>query len=113
MAITTRKEIRYRDPVEFIEHKTGKTVKSWRRDLHRFMTLIIFTDNTCLELDEGVLVAADIVFKPLPKSICISCGEEMHFSKFDWLNRCEVTLRDFWQRARKVYWHRYSKNKFN
>lgn len=111
MAIATNKEILYKDPVEFVEHVTGKTVKTWRSLPYKRATLIVFTDNTCCELDEGSLISHEIVCEPLPKSICVSCGQDMHVTKFDWLGRCEATLKRFWERARKVYWHRYSKNK--
>jgi len=111
MAITRNREIRYDNPVDFIEHKTGKIVKSWKHYNDRMQTLIIFTDNTCLELDEGMLISNNLVFNPLPKSICVSCGEEMHISTFDWQGRCKKTLDNFWEKVRKVYWHRYSKSK--
>ena len=42
---------------------------------------------------------------------CASCGKEVHISKFDYKNRCEISLKNFWEKVRKVYWYRYSKNK--
>src|ERR1051325_7938501 len=111
MALTRNREIRYKDSVEFIEHVTGKTVKSWRRLPERFSTMIIFTDNTCTYLNEGALMDTNIVFEPLPKSICLSCGEEMHISNWNWKAQCQITTKRFWEKVRRLYWHRYSRNK--
>jgi hypothetical protein len=104
------KEIRYNSPVEFIEHKTGKRVKSWKRLLDRMSVMIIFDDNTCVRLDEGGLIDNEIVFEPLPKSYCACCGEEAHIGYFDWAGRCDVFLKRIWGNARKLFWHRYIKN---
>lgn len=95
---------------EIIEHKTGKKIKEWRQLQERYETLIVFTDNTCCYLAAGETLE-NMVFKPLPKSICVSCGKESHCGKIDELERCEVTLKNFWEKARRLYWHRYSKNK--
>lgn len=111
MALTKNREILYKNPVEFIEHKTGKTVKSWQRDYASLRVIFIFTDNTCTYIDEGGLMSMNIVYEPLPKSICVSCGEQAHVSLWDWNGRCEKSLKNFWKKVRKVYWHRYTKNK--
>lgn len=111
MALSINKEIQYKNPVEFIEHFTGKTVKSWKRDYASLRIIFIFTDNTYTYVDEGGLISSNIIYEPLPKSICVSCGEDMHISSWDWSGRCEKTLKNFWQKVRKIYWHRYTKSK--
>ena len=112
MALTRNREISYQSPVEFLEHITGKKVLSWRQEPERMGTVFHFTDKTMLYQDYGsMLEINNIVYEPLPKSICVSCGQDMHFSTFDWRGRCEHSLKHFWERVRKVYWHRYSKTK--
>jgi NADH pyrophosphatase NudC (nudix superfamily) len=110
MALTRNREIEYKNFVEWIEHRTGKTVKSWKRESHRLSTLVIFTDNTCTYLDEGMLYET-IQFEEIPKSICASCGEEMHVSSWNWKKQCTNTAKLFWEKVRKLYWHRYLKAK--
>jgi len=110
MAIAKNREVYYSDPITYVEHKTGKKVKSIVRDYQRMGRWMLFEDKTVLYVEEG----AELVFgkyQDYPKSICVSCGEEMHVSSWDWQNRCSVTLKKFWEKVRKVYWHRYLKNK--
>ena len=109
MALSRNREIFYGNLVEWIEHKTGKTVKSWRREPHRLEELIIFTDGTCTRLQEG-MAYDEITFEPIPKSICVSCGEEMHMSEWNWKAQCTNTVKQFWEKVRKLYWHRYKNN---
>lgn len=112
MAVTTSKEIVYRDQVDFIEHVTGKKVLSWRHAMERAGTIFHFTDKTMMFVDYGGMIDMEnIVYEPLPRTVCLSCGGDMHAGYFDWKGRCEHTVKHFWERVRKVYWHRYSKNK--
>jgi hypothetical protein len=111
MSALINREIMYNTPIEFIEHLTGKKVKSYKRFLDRNTKIIIFTDNTCIELNDYELIDRKIVFKPIPKSFCACCGEESHIGYFDWNGRCEIYLKNWWKKIRKIYWHRYIKNK--
>lgn len=45
-----------------------------------------------------------------PEPPCKSCGK-VHNSKLDFLGRCDNTLKKFWEKVRKLYWHRYAKTK--
>ncbi len=63
-------------------------------------------------LPEGCDVSALIIEEKI-KPRCVSCGKEGLCIIHDWQGRCSTTLSDFWKRVRKVYWHRYSKNKIN
>lgn len=47
---------------------------------------------------------------PLPKPKCKCCGGE-HSTILDKMGWCSVRRDKFWARARKVYWHRFIKNK--
>ena len=74
MAITINKEIKYDSPTDFIEHLTGKTVKSYKRLMNENYKVFIFTDNTAIKVEEGQEVDLDnLVFTPIPKSFCSSC----------------------------------------
>ena len=112
MALLNNKEIRYGGNIEYIEHLTGKTVKSWRNEIAKLSQTIIFTDNTCLELNPYESIDINnLQFKEIPKSICISCGKDAHASYWDFKGWCDKTTKNFWEQVRKVYWHRYLKNK--
>lgn len=113
MAITTGRQIRYDDLAEYVEHQTGKKLRSWKQDSASLMTYFLFEDGTMGALSMGDMIENVFDIKPydVPKSFCVSCGEEWHASSFDWQGRCGTTVRNFWKRVRKVYWHRYSKNK--
>ncbi len=112
MARATTREIRYESDIDKIEHLTGKTVKSWRNDYSTLYQIIVFTDNTILRVHpyEGLNVD-NLVYEEIPKSICASCGKDAHASYWDFRGWCNVTNKRFWERVRKVYWHRYLKNK--
>ena len=110
MALRNR-EIVYDNDIEYIEHISGKRVKCWKNDPSTLSRHIIFTDNTYYQIREGEEFDPERI-EPLPKSFCSSCGEDMHGSGFfNWKNQCEVTVNNFWEKVRKIYWHRYSKNK--
>lgn len=106
------REIQYDNFVEYIEHLVGKKVLTYKRLPERHATIFLFTDHTSATIDEGVYVANETIkLEPIPKSFCASCGEDMHAGIVDYFGRCEITLKNFWKKARKVYWHRYSKSK--
>ena len=107
--VLVNREIIHNSPIEFIEHKTGKKVKSWKRLENELRTIIIFTDNTCCYLNPFDSID-EIEFQPMPKSFCACCGEETHYGYFDWAGRCEIYLKRLWEKARKVFWYRYIKN---
>ena len=109
MAISLNREIVYKNWIEFIEHKTGKIIKTWRQDPCKDSRTIIFMDNTSIDINECEPIPETFNFKPIPKNYCASCGEISHSSYFDFLGRCETTLKRFWKKARKVYWYRYLK----
>lgn len=110
MAITRNRQIIYESLPAIIEHKTGKRVRSWKSDQSSMSIFILFEDGSMGVIENGYDEVLDIQPYEVPKSFCASCGEEWHVSKFDWNGRCETRLRNFWKKARKVYWHRYIKN---
>ena len=103
------KEVSYTDIIERIEHITGKNVKSYKKDYARGGTWILFDDNTCLFNSEGEML--NLSFQEIPESFCASCGEERHAGFFDCRGWCSVVAKNFWEKVRKLYWHRYSQNK--
>ena len=105
MAINLNREISYENSIEYIEHITQRKVLSIKQDNASFRKLVVFTDGTCLYIEQGVNI------EPLPKSICASCGEDSHCGCLDFAGRCEVKLKKIWESAKKCYWHRYLKNK--
>ncbi len=110
MAIATNKEIYYRDIFERVEHQTGKKLRSWKRDQSSLMIYFLFEDGSIGAIQEGFIFDGgieDIDLRDIPKSFCTSCGEEWHVSGFDWQGRCETSVRNFWKKVRKIYWHRY------
>ena len=109
MATSLNREIRHQDYTGFIEHKTGKRIKTWRKNYCNYSTTIIFSDNTSLPLFEGGIFPDNPIYERIPESFCASCGEDAHVSQFDIFGRCDITLKKFWQKVRKVYWHRHSK----
>ncbi len=114
MAIATNKEIYYRDIFERVEHQTGKKLRSWKRDHSSMMIYFLFEDNSIGVIQEDVAFGGgieDIDLRDIPKSFCASCGEEWHVSSFDWQGRCNVSVKKFWEKVRKIYWHRYSSDK--
>lgn len=112
MALATNYQIQQKDFVEYIEHTTRKKILSWRHSPGRFGREVYFTDSTAIFVEEGTYFDfSRIEYLEMPKSICISCGEEAHCGKFDRHGRCENKLTEFYKNVRKVYWHRYSKNK--
>lgn len=112
MALAISREIQGKDFLQFIEHSTGKKVLSWREAAGRFGREVYFTDGTMCYLDPYVAFDfTELEYMQIPKSICVSCGEEAHVSSFDRFGRCQNRLTEFYKNMRKVYWHRYSKNK--
>lgn len=112
MALATSREIKGKEFLEFIEHSTGKKVLSWREAVGRIGREIYFTDGTMCYIDpHSAYDFTALEYMEIPKSICISCGEEMHVGSFDRHGRCENKLTEFYKNMSKVYWHRYSKNK--
>lgn len=112
MALATNYQIPPKDFVEYLEHSTRKKILSWRMAPHRFGREVFFTDKTMCFISEGeYLDFSRIKYLEIPKSICVSCGEEMHAGAIDKYGRCENKLTEFYKNVRKVYWHRYSKNK--
>ena len=110
MALSTNREIFYKNPIEFLEHKTGKTVLSWRREMQRFGYTVFFTDKTMCHIDEMVPIDwTQIEYLQIPSSICISCGQDSHASYWNWKGQCTATVQKFWGNMRKVFWHRYQK----
>jgi hypothetical protein len=106
------RQISYRDPIEYIEHVTGKRIKAYRERPDMYRTQVIFTDNSYIEIDPGMGIEWDkLEYKEIPPSLCVSCGEIAHASIWNWKGQCEVTVKNFWEKARKLYWHRYLKNK--
>lgn len=108
MALTKNREIHFGDPVEKIEHLTGKTVLSWRREPHRFGFTVFFTDKTMCHIDEGAAFDwAKVEYLRIPTTICASCGQDAHASYWNWKGQCSATTKAFWGKMRKVFWHRY------
>lgn len=110
MALTTNREIFFGSPIEKVEHLTGKTVLSWRRDMNRFGYTVFFTDKTMCLIDEGAPFDWEKAeYLRIPSSICTSCGQDAHVSYWNWKGQCVATVKNFWLKARKVFWHRYQK----
>lgn len=108
--LTKNREIRYDGGwLEFIEHKTGKRILSWRREMNRLGMSLFFTDNTMLYLEHGDLFPDEPKYEPMPKSICVSCGQDHHATYWNWKGQCTATVSKFWHQVRKVFWHRYQK----
>lgn len=115
MALPTRisdREIHFKNWIEQIEHITGKTVLSWRDDFATVNLIVLFTDKTYCKIHPyESFDVKNLKFERIPESYCASCGKDAHVSFFNWKGWCEVTNKQFWKKARKVYWHRYIKNK--
>lgn len=115
MAISSNREIFYKDMFKYVEHKTGKKLRSWKNDISSMRTFFLFEDGSMGAVSNGMMLDGEIPEiedYEIPKSFCVSCGEEWHqASSFDWQGRCSSSLRKFWENVRKVYWHRYIKNK--
>lgn len=111
MAIATSREVYYANFAKYIEHQTGKKLKSWKRDHASLLIYFLFEDGSIGAIREGGSFDQIFDVRDMPKSFCVSCGEEWHASTFDWQGRCQTSVKNFWQKVRKVYWHRYSKNK--
>lgn len=111
MALTESRRLHYRDWIHRIEHHTSKKVLSWEQCYNRFGFDIYFTDETALYLAEGEALPdnpEELEYKPLPGSICVSCGEKRHgASVWNWKGQCSLTVKTFWEKARKVFWHRH------
>lgn len=65
---------------------------------------------------EGFLTEGDsidgIQIREKPKHFCASCGEEDHGpGTFDQLGRCHISKGRFWEKVRRLFWHRHSKGK--
>lgn len=100
--------------LDYVEHKTGKKVRSWKRDDASLNIFFLFEDGTMGAVREGMMIDGplpEIHPYEVPKTFCTSCGEEWHAATFDWQGRCGVSVKNFWNKVRKVYWHRYIKNK--
>lgn len=110
MAQIRSREVSNRLFEEQVFHQTGKRVRSWMRNATSFTTSILFEDGT-----EGIVAEgerfSEVMQLPEVKRFCVSCGQDMHFASFDWMGRCNHTVRHFWEKVRRVYWHRYSRNK--
>lgn len=93
-----------------IFNHTSKIVKSFFRDYPSRNIYISFEDGM-----EGIFSKNNTIqgmeIRPIPVSMCESCGERYHTSIFDHKGRCKTSLKNFWEKVRKVYWYRYSKNK--
>jgi len=114
MALTTSREIYYDDHVAKLEHITGKTILSWRKCQDRFGSEVFFTDKTMIYLGYEEALPEDpntIEYQRIPGTICVSCGEDTHAGTFDRHGRCSNVQRGYWKNVRKVYWHRYLKNR--
>lgn len=115
MAIASNREIYYENMFKYVEHKTGKKLRSWKKDQCSLKIFFLFEDGSMGVIEEGMMIDGDIPeikAYDIPKSFCASCGEEWHqASQFDWQGRCAVSLKKYWNNVRKVYWHRYIKNK--
>ncbi len=95
---------------ETIEFFTGKKVRVVMADMCRNAIRILFEDGSEGLLGEGESLER-IQIIPKTKYYCLSCGKEAHSVPLDYAGRCTETLKNLWNNARKVYWHRYSKNK--
>lgn len=93
-----------------IFHHTGKIVKSWFRDNCSKNIYILFEDGMEGRLSENSMIQG-VEIRPIPINMCKSCGERRHASIFDRQGRCKTSVKNFWKKVHKVYWHRYSKNK--
>ena len=112
MAIPTNND-KYtpQDHIQYIEHTTGKKVLKVVNDPARMGRMVVFTDETCCWVEGGSMFDwKNVNYEKIPESICSSCGEPAHFT--GWNKRgCNVSNNRFWDKVRKIYWHRYSKSK--
>lgn len=109
--ISLNKEIIYNSGIDHIEHLTGKKVLSWEENNYKDSISIYFTDGTQLELRQGYEFPKNPEYKKITEGICISCGEHSHCGYIDGLGRCSITVKNFWNKVRKIFWHRYLNNK--
>lgn len=94
-----------------VEYYTGKRVCEYYHDPLSFLLRFLFDDDT-----EGTLSPeqdiSEIKITKKFEYFCVSCGEPgKHISYFDQQGRCEITIKNFWNKARKLFWHRYIENK--
>lgn len=109
MGMRSNREIFYDSPLDFIKHVTGKDVLSWRRCYDKLGFEVFFADQTYCYISESAPIEWNkIEYLKIPKSICVSCGQDMHASTIDWKGRCSITVQAFWANVRKIFWHRYA-----
>ena len=109
MSPISNREVRY-NFTEYIEHRTGKRVRSFQRLPQILATAILFTDGSEALIREGYGFDDHFDIEPI-KRFCASCGEAPHASEMDWQGRCSTAVKNFWEKVRKVYWHRYIQSK--
>ena len=110
MATARRKIDLDRSALARVGHYFNDPVRECVPDPASLSYVFLFQSGREGVLQEGCDLSA-MQFRERPKTFCVSCGEEPHVSTFDWLGRCQHSITKFWNRARKVYWHRYSKEK--
>jgi hypothetical protein len=109
MAIAVQK-ISEKEKIFALEHHFNKKLRAYERSNNIFGWIFLFEDGTEGELGEGEEISA-MRWRQTPRSFCASCGEKLHVGNIDWLGRCEYSVARFWNKARKVFWHRYLKER--
>ena len=93
-----------------IEHTSGKKViDSYSSFNSKLITYILEGGDAvqiCPEDEVGEMKIVKYVL-----NICTSCGEQKHISKFNSNGQCEKTINNFYNKVRKLFWHRYIKTK--
>ncbi len=109
----SNREVSYPNFLTYVEHVTGKKIRSYEYDYMRACTNILFDDETMIRVREGeALDENHIVYERPTGYFCVSCGERSHGAcEFDWRGWCTTTVSKFSEKVRKLYWHRYLKNK--
>lgn len=96
-----------------LEDEAGSRIKSVSQDPKRIGYLVEFWNSKMAFIDY-LAVSTNYSGGSLyhfEDSVCVSCGESHIETKFDFAERCENKLKKIWENARKVYWHRYLKNR--
>ena len=111
--LINNREVSYPTFFVYLEHVTGKKVRSYERSYNSRRIQVLFTDETMISLGEGEALNPDhLVYERPLGYFCVSCGERSHGAcEYDWRGWCTTTVKNFSEKMRKVYWHRYLKNK--
>ncbi len=98
--------------IKNIEYYTGKKIKSIRKDDCRDGRNVLFEDGTeGFVPSHGNMINSDTIRHERVKHFCPSCGGEHHGGGLNWKKQCSVTVGKFWDKVRKLYWHRQGQSK--